>query len=65
VTAQPIGEPAATTLEQLLVQRRKARHPRHRHQKVPADSADQTLHFAFVVAFARAAEPVGKQVMRR
>src|SRR6202011_5744563 len=48
VTAQPIGEPAATTLEQLLVQRREARRPRHRHQQVPADPADQPLHFAFV-----------------
>ena len=52
VTAQAITEPAATPLEQLLVQRRKARRPRHRHQQVAARPADQSLNFAFVVAFA-------------
>src|SRR5689334_379714 len=63
VTAQPLGEPAATTLEQLLVQRREARRPRYRHQKVPADPADQPLHFALVVAFAGPTKTVGEQVM--
>src|SRR6266403_4746301 len=43
VTAQPIPEPAPTTLEQLLVQRRQADRPRYRHQQVPADPADQPL----------------------
>src|SRR5215469_750007 len=46
VTAQPIPEPTATTLEQLLVQRREARRPWHRHQQVPADPADQSLDLA-------------------
>ena len=64
MTAQAIPEPAATTLEQLLVQRRKARRPRHRHQQVAAGPADQPLNLAFVVAFAGPAEPVGKHVMR-
>ena len=64
VTAQPIAEPAATTLEQLLVQRLQARRPRHRHQQVAADPADQSLNLAFVVAFAGPAKPVGKHVMR-
>jgi hypothetical protein len=41
VTAQPLGKPSATTLEQLLVQRHKARRPRYRHQQVSADPADQ------------------------
>jgi len=41
VTARPLGKPAATTLDQLLVQRREARRPRYRHQQVPADPADQ------------------------
>jgi len=58
VTAQPIPEPTATTLEQLLVQRRQAGRPRHRHQQVPADPADQPLDFPLVVALTRAAEPV-------
>jgi hypothetical protein len=52
VSAQPIPEPAPTTLEQLLVQRYQADRSRHRHQQVPADPADQPLDFAFVVAFA-------------
>ena len=64
VTAQAITKPAATPLEQLLVQRRKARRPRHRHQQVAARPADQSLNFAFVVAFAGPAKPVGKHVMR-
>src|ERR1700736_4648874 len=64
VTAQPIPEPAATTLEQLLVQRREARRPRHRHQQVPTDPADQPLDLAFVVAVAGPPKPVGKHVMR-
>src|SRR5258708_4720074 len=63
VTAQPIPEPTATTLEQLLVQRRQAGRARHRHQQVPADPTDQTLYFAFVVALTRPAKPVGKHVM--
>jgi hypothetical protein len=63
VTAQPIGKPAATTLEQLLVQRRKARRPRHRHQQVPANPADQPFHFAFVIPLTRTAEPFGKQII--
>src|SRR6266567_660229 len=63
VTAQPIGEPAATTLEQLLVQRREARRPRYRHQQVPADPADQPLDLPLVIPLTGAAEPVGKQVM--
>ena len=41
VTAQPLGKPSATTLEELLVQRHKARRPRYRHQQVSADPADQ------------------------
>jgi hypothetical protein len=32
MTAQPIPKPAATTLEQLLVQGRQRDRPRHRHQ---------------------------------
>ena len=64
VTAQAITEPAATPLEQLLVQRREACRPWHRHQQVAARPADQSLNFAFVVAFAGPAEPVGKHVMR-
>src|SRR4030081_159131 len=63
VTAQPIPEPTATTLEQLLVQRRQAGRPRHRHQQVPADPAYQPLDFPLVVALTRAAEPVRKHVM--
>src|SRR5947209_7798639 len=63
VTAQPIPEPAPTTLEQLLVQRYQAHRPRHRHQQVPADPADQPLDFAFVVAFAGPPEPIVKHVM--
>jgi hypothetical protein len=63
VTAQPIPEPAPTTLEQLFVQRRQAGRPRHRHQLVPADPADQPLDLAFVVAFAGPPEAVGKHVM--
>src|SRR5207244_12568219 len=43
VTAQPIPEPVATTLEQLLVQGRKAGRPRYRNQQIPADPADQPL----------------------
>jgi len=43
------GEPAATTLEQLLVQRREARRPRYRHQQVPADPADQPFDLALVI----------------
>ena len=61
VTAQPIAEPAATTLEQLLVQRREARRPRYRHQEVSADPADQPFDLALVVPLARTSEPVGKQ----
>jgi hypothetical protein len=53
----------AATLEQLLVQRREARRPRHRHQQIPADPADQSLHFAFVIPLTRTAKPVGKQIM--
>src|SRR5438105_483637 len=64
VTAQPIAEPAATTLEQLLVQRREARRPRYRHQQIPADPADQPFDLALVVPLTRTSEPVGKQVMR-
>src|SRR5689334_14945878 len=63
VTAQPIPEPAPTTLEQLLVQRHQADRPRYRHQQVPADPADQPLDFALVVAFAGPAEPVVKHIM--
>src|SRR5438270_4007563 len=63
VTAQPIGEPAATTLEQLLVQRREARRPRYRHQQVPADPADQPFDLALVIPLTRTPEPVDKQVM--
>jgi hypothetical protein len=48
----------------LLVQRRQSDRPRHRHQQVPPDPADQPLDFAFVVALTRAAKPVGKDVMR-
>src|SRR6476620_2940523 len=64
VTAQPIPEPNATTLEQLLVQRRQSDRPRHRHQQVPPDPANQPLDFAFVVAFAGPTKPIGKHVMR-
>jgi hypothetical protein len=63
VTAQPLGEPAATTLEQLLVQRREVRRPRYRHQQVSADPADQPFDLALVIPLTRTAEPVGKQVM--
>jgi hypothetical protein len=52
-----------TILQQLLIQRGQARRPRHRHQQVAADPANQPLDLAFVVAFAGAAEPVGKHVM--
>src|SRR3954447_13504710 len=64
VTAQAITEPAATSLEQLLVQRREARRPRYRHQQVAARPADQPLNLAFVVALAGSAKPVSKHVMR-
>src|SRR5207237_8966470 len=63
VTAQPMAEPAATTLEQLLVQRREARRPRNRHQQISADPADQAFDLALVIPLTRTAEPVGKQVM--
>src|SRR5207248_9297457 len=63
VTAQPIPEPAPTTLEQLLVQRHQADRPRYRHQQVPADPADQPFDFAFIVAFAGPPEPIFKHVM--
>src|SRR3954452_23079143 len=63
VTAQPIAEPAATTLEQLLVQRCETRRPRYRHQQVPADPADQPFDLALVISLTRTPEPVGKQVM--
>src|SRR3954451_1094574 len=64
VTAQAIIKPTATPFEQLLVQRCEARRPWHRHQQIAARPADQSLNFAFVVAFAGPAEPVGKHVMR-
>src|SRR5690349_4291784 len=63
VTAQPLGKPAATTLEQLLVQRREARRPLYRHQEVSADPADQPFDLALVIPLTRAPEPVDKQVM--
>ena len=64
VTAQAINEPAATPLKQLLVQHRETCRLWHRHEQIAARPADQSLNFALIVAFARAAEPVGKQIMR-
>ena len=64
VTTQPSAEPAATPLKQLFIQRSQADRPRHRYQQVPPDPADQSLDFAFVVAFPGTAEAVGKHVMR-
>jgi len=64
VTPQPIAEPAATPLQQLIVQCRQAGRPRHRDQQVAADPSDQSFNLAFVVAFAGPAKPVGKHVMR-
>jgi len=52
VPAQPIPEPALTTLDQLRVRRLQTGRPRHWHEQVAADPADQTLNLAFVVAFA-------------
>jgi hypothetical protein len=62
--AQPIAKAAPARRQQLLVQRGKARRMRHRHQGVPPDEPDQTLHLALVVALAGTAEPIRKQVMR-
>ena len=64
MAAQPIAETPAAIRQQLLVQRSEAGGMRQRHQVVPPDQSDQPLHFALVVALARAAEPIGEQVMR-
>ena len=64
VTAQSIAEPPAAVVNQLGVERRKARRPRHRHQVVAPDPADQAFDLALVVALAGAAEPVFEQVVR-
>jgi len=64
VAAQPIAKTATAIRQQLLVQGGEAGGTRDRHQVVPPDQPDQTLHLALVVALARAAEPIGEQVMR-
>ena len=64
MTAQPIAEPVTAVVDQLRVQRLEARRPRHRHQVVPPDPADQSLDLALVVALAGAAEPILEQVVR-
>ena len=64
VAAQPITVPAVAVVEQLRVQRLEARRPRHRHQEIPPDIADQPLHLALVVALAGPAEAVEEEVVR-
>jgi hypothetical protein len=64
VAAQPSALALPATHLELHVQRGQAPDLWHQHQEVAPGIADQALHPALVVAFARAAEAIRKQVVR-